>query len=163
MALEMDSMRLRHGVLHPRSHLQYGSDDPPAYWISKSPDPLFTDPRLSYIRVLHLATALRNEAEASEWDILRTRAALCQKTLTIGGEAAIETVQPVWIAQDQGRLRGIILIPRHPMQRARARLVVLQPREPNITRRLEELPQVLAAFGIGNAVPKAKELSELLP
>lgn len=60
-----------------------------------------------------------------------------------------ETIHPVWIEKDSETLRAIVLIPRRPLIRAEARVVVLQPGT-NYAVGVDELPRVLASFGIGS-------------
>lgn len=133
------------------------------YWLSKSSDPLFTDSFRERIGMVSVARALLEDAEDVQWDAVKTRAAFWQKELTARGQPAAEAFQPVWIEQDARRLRAVILLPRRPMHGARASLVIIEPGTNFMTRRLDELPQVLASFGIGPGAEASKGPLELLP
>ncbi len=133
------------------------------YWLSKASDPLFTDPIRERLPSLVAARTLQNLAEEARWDIVKTRAAFWQQASAAGGQPAMETLQAVWIEQDGGRLRAVVLIPRRPLHRTRARVMVVQPGTNLVTRNLDELPQVLASFGIGNIARASKTPVPLLP
>jgi hypothetical protein len=132
------------------------------YWISRSADSLFTDPFRERVRVLSFAVTLQKAADELQWNSLKTRAFVLQKSFT-GSDVMTEAIQPVWIEKDEHSLRGIVLVPRRPMHRATARLTVLRPGTNYTTHRLEELPAVLASFGIGSARPSSNEPVSLLP
>jgi len=118
------------------------------YWLSKSSDPLVSDPFRERYGALMVIGSLRKEADELQWDSVKTRESF--DNVMISGQPAIETLQPVWVERDDHSLRAIILIPRRPLQRAKARLAILQPGK-YFTTNLDELPRVLASFGIGNA------------
>jgi hypothetical protein len=74
-----------------------------------------------------------------------------------------EVFQPVWIGGEAHRLSAIILIPRRPMHRAKAKFALVQPGTNLVMKGLEELPQVLRSFGIGSEVETTKGKPTLLP
>jgi hypothetical protein len=120
------------------------------YWISKSSDPLFADP---FRKGLTVAMELQTKADELRWNSLKTHEAFLRNDL-YGGSArsediAAETIQPVWIEKDSQTLRAIVLIPRRPLFRTTAWVAVVQPGT-NYFVKLDELPQVLASFGIGS-------------
>ena len=132
------------------------------YWMSKSSDPLFTDPFREKLVTLNAAMMLQKDAEDVQWDSAKTRAAFWQQDFTRAGQPASEAIQPVWIEKD-GVMRGVILVPRHPLQSVTARLTVIQPGTNLVTRNLSELPQVLASFGIGNTSEGSNRPTASLP
>jgi hypothetical protein len=79
------------------------------------------------------------------------------------GQPATETIQPVWIEKDDHTLRAIILIPRRPLVRATASVSVLQPGTKIASHKLDELPQVLASFGIESTGQIPSRAAPLLP
>jgi hypothetical protein len=121
------------------------------YWMSTSPDPLFSDPTRDRMATVIAATDLKRNAEESQWDSVKTRAAFFRTKSLTRQVAVAEVFRPVWIEQDDHRLRAVILIPRHPLQRASASFALVQPGANLKTERLETLPQVLASFGIVDA------------
>ncbi len=133
------------------------------YWISKSPDPLFADPFREKWSILYAAKTLQNDAEERHWDSAKTRASFWQAGSTRIGRPVWEAIQPVWIEKDDHTLRAIILIPRRPMFHPTTRLVVIQPGADLATHNLNELPQVLASFGIGNRTDSSNRPPALLP
>lgn len=133
------------------------------YWISKSSDPLFSDPFRERLRTLSIAVNLQRQADELQWDSIKTRECFLQKNSTVSGQPATEAIQPVWIEKDEHSLRAIILIPRRPLHRATARLAVLQPGTNFTTHRLEELPTVLASLGIDQTSHNPSGPVSLLP
>jgi len=133
------------------------------YWISRSSDPLFTDPFRQRIGMLKTAMTLQNAAQAAQWNRLKTREAFWKENSISASQPPAEVFQPVWIGDDEHRLSAIILIPRRPMHRARAKVTVLQPGTNLVTRSLDELPQVLGSFGIGSEIQTTKGKPTLLP
>jgi hypothetical protein len=133
------------------------------HWFSTSSAPWFSDPFRERVRMLGVAVNLQKQADELQWDSLKTRECFRQKSSTIPGQPAAEAIQPVWIEKDGHSLRGIILIPRRPLHRATARLVVLRPGTNYTTHRLEELPTVLASLGIDKPGPGPGGPVSLLP
>ena len=119
------------------------------YWMSRSPEPLFTDSYRNKAMMKLAARVLLNQAQESDWDSLKTRAAFWQGEFPGRRSPLSEVIHPVWIDQDEHRLRGVILIPRHPLHRSEANFFIIQPGSDIITQSLDQLPQVLASFGIG--------------
>ena len=66
-------------------------------------------------------------------------------------QVAAEEVEPVWIEGSSNTLRAVILIPRHPLIRERARFFVLKPKSNVQVCTLDELADVLASFGLGDS------------
>jgi hypothetical protein len=120
------------------------------YWISKSSDPLFAHPDREGLGVDSVAKELQTKAEELQWNSVKTQDSFRRNEFTGSGLPAAETIQPVWVEKEVHSLRAIILIPRRPLFRAKARVAVLQPGT-NFACKLEELPQVLASFGMGSA------------
>jgi hypothetical protein len=118
------------------------------YWVSKSSDPVFTDPILDRVAMIRSLFSLNQEADAVKWDSTRTRAAFWQRVFTSPGQPASEIFQPIWIEKDGMTLRAIILVPRHPLQYSKARIMVMEPGT-NHAEKLSELPKVLVSFGLG--------------
>jgi hypothetical protein len=133
------------------------------YWISKSTDPLLADPFRERISILYAAKTLQKDAEELHWDSAKTRASFWQGKRASIGQPALEVIQPVWIEKDDHTLCAVILIPRRPMFRATTKLVVIQPGSDLAMRNLNELPQVLASFGIGNITEGSNRPTTLLP
>ena len=133
------------------------------YWISKSSDPLFNDPFREKFSILFAAKTLQKDAEELHWDSAKTRASFWQAVSTGIGWPALEAIQPVWIEKDGHTLRAVILIPRRPMFRATTRLAIIQPGSDLAMHNLNELPQVLASFGIGNNTEGSNRPATLLP
>ena len=125
------------------------------YWMAKSPDPVFTNPLRDRARGFRAAVTLQHEAEAVQWDGAKTQAAFWQRLVTGPGQPAAETFQPVWIEPDGRTLRGVILIPRHPLHVVAASVFVIQPGTNILDRPLSELPQLLASFDIGGSAETA--------
>jgi len=121
------------------------------YWMSRSSDPLFTDPFRERVRRLRFALDLQKKAEELKWDTAKTRECFQQDSFIGSGRSAAEAVQPVWIERDERSLRAIILIPRHPLNRTAAGLTVLQPGSDPAKYGLDELPRVLASFNLGSS------------
>lgn len=132
------------------------------YWMAKSPDPVLSDPFRERIHLLAAAMNLRRDAEAAHWDTLKTREAFWQGRGTAYPYAP-ESLQAVWVEQDTQHLRAVVLIPRRPLHRDTAKFSVLQPGRDIVNRNLEELPLVLAAFGIQAATPAAPTQPNRLP
>jgi hypothetical protein len=133
------------------------------YWISKSSDALFADPFRERINILYEAKTLQKDAEELNWDSAKTRASFWQRGSSSIGRPALETIQPVWIEKDGHTLRAIILIPRRPMFHATTRLAIIQSGSDLAMRNLNELPQVLSSFGIGNITEGSNRPTVLLP
>lgn len=129
------------------------------YWICKSSDPLFSSPYRERAAIFSVASTLQSEAETNQWDASAVRAAFWQGNATRHGWAAGDELQPVWIEQEDRSLRAIILVPRRPLYRKKATLVVLQPGQRWQTHALTELPQLLLSFAGSNAVEAAKSSS----
>jgi hypothetical protein len=126
------------------------------YWISKSADPLVADEITAGSRCFTVASGLQARAEDAQWDGARVRASFEAFHLSsiLGsdkGGPALEKVQPIWVGQADSRLRAIVLIPRRPLVRRRARIAVIEPGRTLTFKGLDELPQVLDSFGIGHA------------
>jgi hypothetical protein len=133
------------------------------YWLSKSSDPLFTDPYLGKAGMLNVAMNLQVRAEEAQWNAQKTREAFWRGKAAFTGRPALESIQPVWVEKDRDQLCAIILIPRRPLRRAMAGIVVIQPGTNFVTRSLDELPQVLGSFGIGNVAGGSYGKPPLLP
>jgi hypothetical protein len=133
------------------------------YWISKSTDPLLTDGFRYRWQLRSIAMALQKTAEGAGWDGARTTEEFWQDSSPASGAAALETVQPVWLGQEGSGLEAILLIPRHPLQSAGARFALLQPGKDAVMRRLDELPQTLAGFGIGKGAAPPTNTSAIPP
>jgi hypothetical protein len=110
-----------------------------------------------------MAMDLQKEADLLHWDSAKTRESFLQNDSAGSGQPAAETIQPVWIEKDDHSLRAIILIPRRPLFRASAWVSVLQPGTNVANYQLDELPQVLASFGIGSLAQKSSRATPLLP
>jgi len=117
------------------------------YWMSRSPDP-FCVTHGKTLRTVFLATDLRTKAEDCGWAIRETQTRFYQIRPATGWTA--EDFQAVWIERDEQKLRAIIVIPRHPLRGAEARFAVVQPGANLKLQPLDQLPQVLASFGIGD-------------
>ncbi len=133
------------------------------YWFSKSTDPLFADSRREAVGIRVVAQTLQSGADDAQWNASRTRAVFWQTLAPTTGRPALETFQPIWVPRDDQFLRAVVLVPRQPLIRARARLAVIQPGAPVQGRKLETLPDVLASFGIGGSAPGSRSKTELLP
>jgi hypothetical protein len=131
------------------------------YWLSKSSEPMFTDPFRGKAMMWHVAYELQKKAEEVQWDTLKTRTFWKEEAARVTAQPALETMQPIWVEQNDHQLRAIILVPRRPVRRDRARVVVIQQGANLVNRKLDELPQVLASFGIGEVARTDK--STLLP
>jgi hypothetical protein len=119
------------------------------YWLSKSSDPVVAEISLERYMVLHAGSMLGAQAEENQWNSAKIRAVFwSQKVAEIG-----EVYQPVWVETDGGTLSGIVLIPRHPLRRTSARLMIIRPGTNVTTCDLVELPRVFASFGIGDTNP----------
>jgi hypothetical protein len=132
------------------------------YWMSKSSDPLFSDPIRERLPMVRMGADLQKKAEELHWDSVKTRESFMHDTAFGFGEPPTEAIQPVWIENDEHSLRAIVLIPRRPLHRASARVTVLRPGT-NSIHRLEELPKVLASFGIGRGEQPSTGAVTLLP
>jgi len=123
------------------------------YWISKSSDPLFADPFRKGLGVRRVARELQMKADDLLWNSVKTHEAFLQNDLATRSprseDLPAETIQPVWIEGNSQTLRAIVLIPRRPLFHATAWVAVLQPGT-NCAVEPDQLPQVLASFGIGS-------------
>jgi hypothetical protein len=133
------------------------------YWISKSSDGLFASSSRPGFETHATARGLQRIADEVEWDSLKTREAFWRGGWTAPGQSAWEETQPVWIEQDGHRLRAVVLIPRRPLRRDWAQIAVLQPATDVTLHELGELPQVLGAFGIGDAAKGSTGKTALRP
>jgi hypothetical protein len=133
------------------------------YWMAKSTDPVFTDPMRDRVSAIWAVSVLQHEAEAAQWDRAKTQAAFWQKVSTQPGQPAAEGIQPVWIEPDGRTLRGVILVPRHPLFDRTASVFVIQPGKHILDRPLSELPQVLTSFDIGGSGETATPPAEARP
>jgi hypothetical protein len=119
------------------------------YWLSKSSEPLFADPFRERVGMWNVAEELQKKAEEVQWDAPKTQEAFWKATSLMTAQPVSETLQPIWVEQNDHQLRAIILVPRRPAFRDRARMAVVQQGTKLVYRKLDELPQVLASFGIG--------------
>jgi hypothetical protein len=133
------------------------------YWLSKSSDGLFGDPWIRFPGLHAAARELNNTADDLEWDNSKTRQAFEKAGRVNFGQPVWEETQAVWIEQDEHHLRAVVLIPRHPVHRRWARIAVVQPGTNCAWYELDKLPEVLAAFGIGDAAQIPTEKTALLP
>lgn len=119
------------------------------YWLSKSSDPIFTDPIRERVYAFHDVSGFQQNAENAEWNGAKTRAAFFGFNCVNSNELLYEIFDPVWVEKDSQTLAGIVLVPRHPLNRSAVRVAIIQPGT-NTMRPLSELHQVLASFGVGN-------------
>jgi hypothetical protein len=133
------------------------------YWFSKSSDPILDDVSGKQVGPFIVASDLQKDAEELQWDTAKTRDVFLKKEVVVNGKPATETIQPVWIEKDDHTLRAIILIPRRPLIRATAWVAVLQPGKELASYKLDELPRVLASFGIGSTGQIPSLPAPLLP
>lgn len=133
------------------------------YWISRSSEPFFANPLREKAGLIILADSLKTDADEAEWDLVKTRDAFWRRNSEIARLPAAELVQPVWIPQDETRLRAIVLVPRHPAYRSSALVAILQPGTNRLTRHLNELPDVLNAFGLRASAQAVPQKPALLP
>ena len=125
------------------------------YWFSQSNDPMFSDSMRERLVVRQAARMLEVEADAARWNSFETREAFRQEDFKGTRPPVSEGVQPVWIENTNDTLRAIILVPRHPRNRAFARIAILEPGSNPVTRNWGDLTQVLASFRTGgtNSAP----------
>ncbi len=133
------------------------------YWMANATDPWFVSSKWERFQAIRVASDLQLAADRNQWDSAKTQAAFWRMDSANAAPPAWEAFQSVWVAQDERTLRAVVLIPRRPMQRAYARLAVLQPGKDFTRFELDELPQVLASFGIVRLVDAADKRAPLLP
>jgi hypothetical protein len=133
------------------------------YWISKSSDPLLADPFREKVVAMVAGHAFLNKAEEMGWESSKVRNAFCRMESPTAGQLAFERFQPIWIPEDEHRLRAVVLLPRKPLYRARAALVIVQPGANIVTRKLDDLTQVLSSFGIERPRGESAGVTGLLP
>jgi hypothetical protein len=126
------------------------------YWICKSPDPVIVDPFRERLGAMSVAMTLRKEVEEAQWESSKTRSAFWQQQTRTTSAPAQEELQFICVAEEQERLRAVILVPRRPMHRGNNAIFVIQPGTNLIMKHRDELPQVLASFGIGDSAQSAK-------
>lgn len=131
------------------------------YWISKSTDPILVDPFKERLKLAQLSE-LQQQAEELQWNTAKLRELFGKDALGDSGGSALEAVQPVWIENRDGSLRAVILVPRHPLIRANAPLIVLQPGTKSTAHRLKDLPRVLASLEVPGS-PKRASVAETQP
>jgi hypothetical protein len=112
------------------------------YWLANATDPWFVASGRERIQAIRVASDLQLAADRHQWDSAKTQTAFWGMGSADTTPPTWETFQPLWVAQDERTLRAVVLIPRRPMQRAAARLVVLRPGTNFTTAKLGELPQV---------------------
>jgi len=118
------------------------------YWLSRGSDPVFADPFRENRAIMWTAVALQKSGESWNWDENKVRETFPGTDQSFVNRTAIESIEPIWIAGEPGKLRAIVLVPRHPLLRGRARIAVIEPGIKSFTRSLSELHQTLASFGI---------------
>lgn len=133
------------------------------YWMANATDPWFVSSKWERFQAIRVASDLQLAADSHQWDSAKTQAAFWRTDSANATAPAWETFQPLWVAQDERTLRAVVLIPRRPVQRAHAGLVVLQPGTNFTSLKLGELPQVLASLGIVRLADVAEKRAPLLP
>ena len=133
------------------------------YWMAKAHDPLFSDGFREKIALRYDAHQLKELADQVKWDSSKTRAAFFEGKVGRGHWILAEEAQPVWIEGSNNVLRAVILVPRHPLIRAKARVLVIKPEGSEENRQLDELPGVLESFGLGSSFGGTSRAGGLLP
>jgi len=118
------------------------------FWLSRSSDPLLAETVRERIRVLQLADHLQEFAEENSWEPEKVREAFLNDRELRAGQSPMEILQPVWVRKDSQSLEAIVLIPRRPLFRSSARIVVLQSGAKPAYHEMDELSEVLARFGL---------------
>ncbi len=133
------------------------------YWLSKSPDPMVGSVFRESSLARFFARTLQSQAEQVQWDTAQTRGWFEHSRVETAHSSAAEEFQALWVPRDESRLRAVILFPRHPLHHRLARIAIVQPGTAPASRPLDDLPAVLAAFGIGHETNTPAVRPSLLP
>jgi hypothetical protein len=121
------------------------------YWLAKSSDPLFVDPRHERFAVTRLAMTIKSEADASNWNPSSIRKLILSND---GFVLPAEVVDPVIMDKGGKSIKAIVLVCRHPLLQSGAKLAVVRPDTTNSILPVDELSNVLASFQDGEAAPR---------
>ena len=118
------------------------------YWLHASRHPWKADDAVRW-NLVYRSRQLQAAADERHWEITALQHVF-ESGILHGekGEPIFESLQAVWIPQDNQKMKAFVLFPRRPLVARWSRVAVAEAGIPIQFFEMSELPRVLATFGI---------------